>query len=236
MALRTFFPLRPGRRLAIVLLGGALCAGCSSSKLEPAAVDPVQEALKAGTASYAKAVAGEPMASWPDLDLALTQFTKALTFNSRCADAYYERGKVFAALGLYELACEDESQAVQFRPFYSKAYLVRAEGFYQLRLLSRAIDDAREAIRQDPQQGSAYTLLGKAYFYSEPPNYLQAKNSLLVAERLDKHFDAADLIDRAEKALHPSPALPPQKHSSPEEADQSAGKPHLLSRPHNIRP
>jgi tetratricopeptide (TPR) repeat protein len=225
MVIRSWFRTRAGRRLAAILLGAALCAGCSSSPPAPTPVDPVQEALKAGKESYAKAFADGKMVSGTNLDQALRQFTKALSYNLRCAEAYHERGKVFAALGLYELAGEDDSRAVQIQPCYPEAYLARAEALFQLQLFSRAIDDAKMAIRQDPQQGSAYTLLGKAYFYSQSPDYLEAKNSLAVAQRLDKHFDAADLILQAEEKLHPPPAPEKQIPSSAAEPKQPGGNP-----------
>jgi tetratricopeptide (TPR) repeat protein len=204
MNVRALFPLRIDRCMAVIMLS-MLCAGCSSPPAEPEHIDLVKKALENGKKSYAKAVAGGRIVSWTDLDEALKHFTQAISNNVRCAEAYYERGKVFYALGLYELACEDDTWAVQFKPNYPEAYFARAEAFSQLGNFCRAVDDAKMTIRLDPQKGSAYTVLGKAYFHSDPPDYLEAKNSLLVAQRLDKNFDAADLILEAEKKLHPPP-------------------------------
>jgi tetratricopeptide (TPR) repeat protein len=192
----------------VFFFSGILCAGCSSPKLEPEAVNPVADHLEKGKLAWKEAFRGGKIPSAKDLDLALKEFTEVLTYNSRSAEAYYERGKVFAVLGLYDLACDDYTQALQFRPHFPEAFLERARAYCQLKLFSRAIPDAKEAIRQSPLLGPGYTVLGKAYFFTEMPDYAEAKNALLVARRLDKDFDAENLISQAEEKLNPPPKNP----------------------------
>ncbi|WP_398475847.1 caspase family protein [Tardiphaga sp.] len=98
-----------------------------------------------------------------DVALALTDFSRAIEFNPRYADAYVSRGKAYAAKNDLDLALSDYSEAIRIDPrnvagFTSRGDLHRVRGDGD-----RAIADFSDAIRLDAKNGFAYRNRGFVY-------------------------------------------------------------------------
>jgi tetratricopeptide (TPR) repeat protein len=105
--------------------------------------------------------AGEYRANF-QLDKALADYSEAIWLDPK-ADAYRERGVVYAFQGDLDMALADCNQCVRLEPGSARAYSVRAEIYRLKGDLVRALADANEAIRLDPKSAGTYLVRGRIY-------------------------------------------------------------------------
>ena len=108
---------------------------------------------------------------------------EAIRLDPRDADAYYNRGIVYAELGLNQKAVMDFGEAIRLNPQFAPAYNHRAVVRSQLGELETAIDDLDEAVRLNPGYARAYQ--NRAALYFKLGEYQAALNDVGEAVRLD---------------------------------------------------
>ena len=81
----------------------------------------------------------------------LEGYDEAIRLDPRVAVAYYNRGIVYAELGLTQKAIMDFGEAIRLNPQFAPAYNQRAVVRSRLGELETAIDDLDEAVRLDPK-------------------------------------------------------------------------------------
>jgi tetratricopeptide (TPR) repeat protein len=79
------------------------------------------------------------------------------------ADAYSNRGTVYAGLNQHERAIEDYDMALELNPEYAEAYINRGTVYAGLNQHERAIEDYDMAVELNPEDAEAYYNRGNAY-------------------------------------------------------------------------
>jgi tetratricopeptide (TPR) repeat protein len=88
-------------------------------------------------------------------DLALSDYNKALNINPRYAEAYLNRGILYAGQGKLDLALSDFNQAININPGDAWAYVRRGILYYSRLEREKASRDLRQAAELSRQQGNA---------------------------------------------------------------------------------
>ena len=92
---------------------------------------------------------------------AISDYTKAIKFNPRNADAYYNRGNSKSALKDYSGAILDYTKSIEINPQVD-AYYNRGLAKHDVKDYSGAISDATKVIEINPQYAEAYANRGLA--------------------------------------------------------------------------
>lgn len=79
------------------------------------------------------------------LDLAIKDYSRALSLNPVDVDAFYNRGNIYFDLGDLELAIQDYSDAIRLRPSHDFAYFNRANCYLRQGNMELATMDYRKA-------------------------------------------------------------------------------------------
>jgi tetratricopeptide (TPR) repeat protein len=152
-----------------------------------------------------------------EYELAIMNFTDAITLNPNLIGAYMLRGRaLYASVSvvfhveenfedvitvnegrevsierqeIYDLAIEDYSQAIRLSPNFSTAYLERAAIYNSKGDYDRAIADSNQAIRLSPNTAFAYNERGDAYL--NKGDYDRAIMDYSQAIRLDPNSSIA---------------------------------------------
>ncbi|MDR3020902.1 MAG: tetratricopeptide repeat protein, partial [Treponema sp.] len=160
---------------------------------------------------------GITLAMRGEYELAIMNFTDAITLNPNLVGAYMLRGRALAAsvsvvfaiegnfdqistvIGsrevtaemqkIYDLALEDYNQAIKLSPNLFKAYLDRGSVFINKGDYDSAIADLNQAIRLDPNNALGYTYRGFAY--NRKSDYDRAIADYNQAIRLDPNYTSA---------------------------------------------
>ena len=123
-----------------------------------------------------------------DYDRAIEDYNKAIALDPNYADAYNNRGAVYAKNSLikalldknknpriadvyknnadedYDRAIEDYNKAIALDPNYALAYARRGSAYDNKGQYDRAIEDYNKAIALDPNYAAAYNNRGLAYY------------------------------------------------------------------------
>ena len=91
----------------------------------------------------------------PDL-VRLQEYNEAVRLNLNDADAYYDRGNVYARLGVSQRAIDDYDEAIRLDPQHFQAYGNRGIAYFNVAEPQQAIKDFGQAIRVNPLDASAY--------------------------------------------------------------------------------
>ena len=91
----------------------------------------------------------------PD-ESAMADFGMAIKLNPKYADAYYNRGRVWQAAGVYHNAIDLYSYAIKLDPKHAGAYRQRGLAWFMAGDVKRARTDMDAAIRLDPNEAGAY--------------------------------------------------------------------------------
>ena len=99
-----------------------------------------------------------------DYDLAIACLTAALDLEPRSAEAYYERGFVYAHSGRPKLAVTDLNEAMQLDPKQKGVCLfIRADCHVKLGNLEQAIQDCSDVLRLGGVIPKVYCIRARAY-------------------------------------------------------------------------
>jgi tetratricopeptide (TPR) repeat protein len=161
---------------------------------------------------------GIMFASRGEYDMAIEDFTQALTLNPDLQAAWMLRGRaLFASVSkvtnvgdnfsgvntistegqavsadrraVYDRAIGDFTQAIRLDPNNKTAYRERGDAYYRKGDHDRAIADHTQAIRLDPAYDAAYNSRGSAY--SGKGDYDRAIADYTQAIRIDPNFEQA---------------------------------------------
>ncbi|HAF96067.1 MAG: hypothetical protein A2021_01570 [Elusimicrobia bacterium GWF2_52_66] len=93
----------------------------------------------------------------------LEEQNKVIKKNSKDAQAFYERGTMYADLGQYDNAIGSFGIAISIDPTHLMAYFGRGNVYYAKRDFDKVIEDFSKAIAIDPKFTGAYYERGLAY-------------------------------------------------------------------------
>jgi tetratricopeptide (TPR) repeat protein len=93
-------------------------------------------------------------------DLAIADFTKAVTIKPRDPDTYIARADAYFEQGEYNKAVDDLDKAISLKPKYYLPYLKRAELYNYLGEKEAAIDSYKQVVRYNPKHALSYYVLG----------------------------------------------------------------------------
>ena len=82
-------------------------------------------------------------------DLAINDYSKAITINPAMYTYYNKRGIAFRRLGKYDEALDDFTKAIALDPAYAWSYDNRAWTYYHKAEYQSALDDFNKAIALD---------------------------------------------------------------------------------------
>ena len=98
-------------------------------------------------------------------DKAIYEFTTAIEFNPRFAEAYCNRGLACKNKGEYDQAISDCSKAIEINPGYAMAYYNRGNAYLFKGQNDLAISDYTKSLEIKPRLAKAYNNRGLAYYY-----------------------------------------------------------------------
>lgn len=98
-----------------------------------------------------------------ELDLAIQDFTKALSIDPDDRSSYLGRGQAHLKKANFELSIQDLTKFISFNPSYAYGYLDRGRAYYELGRFELAIQDFTKFISDHPRAGPVYQLRAKAY-------------------------------------------------------------------------
>ncbi len=87
---------------------------------------------------------------------AISEYTKSIKINPKCAVTYINRGSAYANLGRYNEAISDYYKATELDPKNIYAYCRRGRMYLQMGQSAEAISDLNKAIQLDPKNANAY--------------------------------------------------------------------------------
>ena len=115
---------------------------------------------------------------------ALQAFNIALQMNPSFAQAYNNRGSVYAGKSENDAAITDFSHAIQYQPAYAEAYINRGMAYCAENRLQEAIADFSHALSIAPQLIMAYNERGIAFaMQGQYQTALADFDSVLVHDR-----------------------------------------------------
>ena len=132
--------------------------------------------------------------------LALEDLSTAIQLDPRYVKAYVNRGNAKNSLGHPNEALEDFNTALALDPDSAEAYNNQGVAKAALMQLPDAIKDFDTAIELNPELANAYYSRGIAK-YIIGRQIREAKSDLLIALKLAKRYDDANLKSNAELAL-----------------------------------
>ena len=132
--------------------------------------------------------------------LALEDLSNAIQLDPRYVKAYVNRGNAKNSLGHPNEALEDFNTALALDPNSAEAYNNRGVAKAALMQLPDAIKDFDTAVDLNPELANAYYSRGIAK-YIIGRQIREAKSDLLIALKLAKRYDDANLKSNAELAL-----------------------------------
>jgi len=99
------------------------------------------------------------------LEMAIGDYTKAISIFSLYREAYFNRGLAYNNSGNYEAAITDYSEVIRMDNCWQQAFVNRGIAYRSLGMDSRALDDFNEAISRVPD-GLAFFNRGALYYFN----------------------------------------------------------------------
>ena len=116
-------------------------------------------------------------------DLAIADYTQAITLEPKNAVAYLQRANTQFAKARYDQAIADYNQVITLEPQNAVAYCGRCKVYGMKRKQKQARADCDQSLALDPKYADAY--LWSGYLYLDDKNYRQGREHLEKAARLD---------------------------------------------------
>ncbi len=114
---------------------------------------------------------------------AIDYFTQEIARSPHNDDAYWMRGRVWAAHGANDRAIADLSQAIQLKPDQARFYLQRGLFLLRREQLDQALADCDRAIQLDPKSSGAYVIRARIWLSKDDSQ--RARADLDAVIRLD---------------------------------------------------
>lgn len=106
-----------------------------------------------------------PSALPPGFDLEMKKLNNLIKLGSKDADAFYNRGWLYAQKGDLQQAERDYTQAIELNPEHGDAYYNRGLAYVKMKRYAEAVNDFTQAIRLNPRAYDAYCNRGNAYHH-----------------------------------------------------------------------
>ena len=101
-----------------------------------------------GSAFYNR---GNAFYEFGSFDLAIKDYSRALSLNPADVDAYYNRGNIFSDLGDLERAIQDYTEAIRLQPTHDFAYFNRGNCYLRQGDMDQATADYQKAYSLSPE-------------------------------------------------------------------------------------
>jgi tetratricopeptide (TPR) repeat protein len=135
----------------VILMANSFLSACMPLKVEPDA-----KALE----HYHLA---DDYASQGQMDLAIDEYTEAISIDPEYAAAYFDRGIAFQRIGDYDRSIGDYTQAIDLDPENASSYYQRGVVYYYQGDLDKAISDLNKATELNSSYALAYAVSGQVY-------------------------------------------------------------------------
>jgi len=183
-----------------VIILVALAAGLFWWKSRPAAVPgpkpaPIAQDLPAKTPELSAAVKYnlERAKTAPRPQEKINWLTKALEQQPQLAEAYNDRGIVYAQMGQVDQALKDFDAAISLNPKYAKAYNNRGNLYQKRTEQDKALEDYNKALALNANYAPAYVNRGNVYLKKGQTDKALEDYSKAIALKPD---DAAPYLNR----------------------------------------
>lgn len=130
---------------------------------------------------------GDAYFNLQQIDLAIADFSNAISYNDKYAQAYYNRGNAYGQTGKAKEALSDLNNAIKFEPDNANAYNKRGQANAVLGKTNEAISDFNKALQLKPDLTEVYYNLGITYINTNQKEL--ACSNLKIA--LDSGFELA---------------------------------------------
>jgi tetratricopeptide (TPR) repeat protein len=137
--------------ILVVIIVTTFLFGCVPSKAEPDAKALEHYHLASDYASQGQ------------MDLAIEQYTEAISIDPEFTAAYFDRGIAFQRIDDYDRAIADYTQAIDLDPKYASSYYQRGVAYYYHGDLEKAITDLNKATELDSSYALAFAVSGQVY-------------------------------------------------------------------------
>jgi tetratricopeptide (TPR) repeat protein len=112
---------------------------------------------------------GQGLLQQQQWDKALADYSRAIELDTKYAEAWWQRGKTYAALKQWDKAITDQTQAIQLKsdwpqPHRDLAWLLATCPEARFRNPTRAVNLAERAVQLAPDDGGSYNTLGVAHY------------------------------------------------------------------------
>jgi len=101
--------------------------------------------------------------SMPGFAETISDYTMVIEINPKDAEAYYNRGVIYANKGQYDLAISDFTKAIEIDPRHAGAYSDRGVIYANKGQYDEAVDDFTKALEINPKDAGAYDNRGALY-------------------------------------------------------------------------
>ena len=102
-------------------------------------------------------------ASQDQMDLAIEQYTEAISIDPEFPDAYFDRGIAFHRIEDYDRAIADYTQTIALDPEYVLSYYQRGVVYYYQGDIDKAISDLNKVTELNSSYALAYAVRGQVY-------------------------------------------------------------------------
>ena len=152
------------------------------------------EAMPVPTDARGYLVRGTLYAARQEYNLAIQDFTQAITMKPDGVDAYVGRGNAYLGLHQVPLAIDDFTSAIRLNPADYKAYRSRGQAYVSQRDYDQSVRDFTQAIQMNPD---AQLYLERSFSYLAQQQKERALADLDEAIRLYPYFAKAYEVRRS---------------------------------------
>ena len=124
-----------------------------------------------------------------ETDKAIEYYSKAIELKPDYAEAYNNRGNIFAEKKQYDKALEDYSKAIELKPDYAKAFCNRGITYSEMKQYDKALEAYSKAIEYKSDYAEAYNNRGN--IFAEKKQYDKALEDYSKAIELKQDFAEA---------------------------------------------
>jgi len=125
-----------------------------------------------------------------DAEKKIEYLTRVLKLKPDRAFSYYQRGREYVTLGMYDEALADFSTAIELDPEDSSSLVLRGEIYHLLSDNDRALEDANRALDDEPTAPGALML--RADIYRELERYDEALADLEIVFKSSPEFACSE--------------------------------------------
>lgn len=153
----------------VVIIFGAVAPVTTLFFANKSLIVTAREAKKQGEAALQAAKEAQAVTYFfqalqtDDTDLKISYYTQAIELTPNDADAYYNRGYSYCAIGEFEKAIADFDRVTELKPNDADGYYIRGYAYGQMSDYEMAIECYEKAVKLNRNYAEAYNNLGNTY-------------------------------------------------------------------------